>query len=55
LFYGMWFFLKSLSKVFYFFLQLKKLVNKKHFLVKEKFSLMSRKIFLFLFWAENTF
>jgi len=48
LFYGSgsW---KLLSKFFYICLLLEKLVNEKYFTVKEKFGLISRKIFFFYF------
>ena len=36
---------KPLSKLSCVYLSLEKLVNGKHFLVKEKFSLVSRKVF----------
>ena len=39
---------KLLSKLSYVYLSLEKLVNRKHFLVKEKFSLVFRKVFFFL-------
>jgi len=38
--------------VFYICLSLKKLVNKKYFLVKEKFDLIFRKVFSFYFWQK---
>jgi len=38
-------FLKLFLKFFYVYLLLKKLINEKHFSVKEKFSLVSRKVF----------
>jgi hypothetical protein len=40
---------KSLSKFSCVCLSLEKLVNEKHFLVKEKFGLISRKVFSFYF------
>jgi hypothetical protein len=46
---------KSLSKLSYICLPLEKFVNGKHFPVKEKFSLVSRKVFSWKIWAENTF
>jgi hypothetical protein len=46
---------KSLFKLFCVCLSLGKLVNIKHFLVKEKFGLVSRKVFSWKIWAENTF
>jgi hypothetical protein len=46
---------KPLSKLSRVCLQLKKLVNKKHFPVKEKFDLVFRKVFSWKIWAENTF
>jgi len=46
---------KLLSKLFYVCLSLEKLVNGKHFPVKEKFDLVFRKIFSWKIWAENTF
>jgi hypothetical protein len=44
---------KSLSKLFCICLSLEKLVNEKHFLVKRKFSLISRKVFSFYFWQKT--
>jgi len=44
---------KSLFKFFCVCLSLEKLVNRKHFPVKEKFGLISRKIFSFYFWWET--
>ena len=45
---------KSLSKLSCVYLPLEKLVNEKHFPVKEKFGLVSRKVFsllvVFIFW-----
>jgi hypothetical protein len=41
-------FKKSLSKLFCVCLSLEKLVNEKHFSVKEKFSLVFRKVFFLL-------
>jgi hypothetical protein len=46
---------KPLSKFFYICLTLEKLVNGKHFSVKEKFDLVFRKVFSSKIWAENTF
>ena len=46
---------KPLSKLSYICLTLGKLVNGKHFSVKEKFGLVSRKVFSWKIWAENTF
>jgi hypothetical protein len=40
-------FKKLLSKLFCICLSLEKLVNEKHFLIKEKFDLVSRKVFFF--------
>jgi hypothetical protein len=40
-------------KLFVFYLLLKKLINKKHFPVKEKFSLVSRKVFFFYFGRKT--
>jgi len=40
---------KSFSKLFCVYLLLKKLVNRKYFPVKEKFSLVFRKVFFFYF------
>jgi hypothetical protein len=31
------------------------LINEKHFSVKEKFSLVSKKVFSWKIWAENIF
>jgi len=36
-------------------LPLRNLVNRKHFPIKEKFGLVSRKMFSWKIWAENTF
>jgi len=44
---------KLFFKFFCVYLSLKKLVNRKHFPIKEKFGLVSRKVFFFLFWTEN--
>ena len=46
---------KSLSKLSCVCLSLGKLINRKHFPIKEKFGLISRKVFSFYFWTENTF
>jgi len=46
---------KPLSKLSYVCLPLGKLVNEKHFSVKEKFDLVFRKVFSWKIWAENTF
>jgi hypothetical protein len=46
---------KPLSKLSCVCLPLEKLVNEKHFPVKEKFGLVSRKVFSWKIWAENTF
>jgi len=46
---------KPLSKLSCVCLLLEKLVNGKHFLVKEKFGLVFRKVFSWKIWAENTF
>jgi len=40
---------KPLFKLFYVYLLLEKLINEKHFTIKEKFSLVSRKVFSFYF------
>ena len=42
-----------LSKLFYICLSLKKLINGKHFPVKEKFGLVSRKVFSFYFGRKT--
>jgi hypothetical protein len=42
-------FWKPLSKLFYVCLSLEKLINEKHFQVKGKFGLISRKVFSFYF------
>jgi hypothetical protein len=44
---------KSLFKFSCVCLPLGKLVNRKHFPVQEKFSLVSRKVFSWKIWAEN--
>jgi len=44
---------KPLSKIFYVCLSLEKLVNGKHFPVKEKFGLISRKVFSFYFGRKT--
>ena len=46
---------KSLFKIFYIYLPLEKLVNKKHFSVKEKFDLIFRKVFYFYFGWKTLF
>jgi len=46
---------KSLSKFSCVCLSLEKLVNEKHFPVKEKFGLVSKKVFSWKIWAENIF
>jgi len=46
---------KPLSKLSCVCLPLGKLVNEKHFPVKGKFGLVSRKVFSSKIWAENTF
>ena len=46
---------KPFSKLFCVCLPLEKLVNGKHFAVKEKFGLVYRKVFSWKIWAENTF
>jgi hypothetical protein len=46
---------KLFFKFFYVYLSLKKLINGKHFPVKGKFSLVSRKVFSWKIWTENTF
>jgi hypothetical protein len=46
---------KPLSKLSCVCLPLGKLVNEKHFPVKGKFGLVSRKVFSWKIWAENTF
>jgi len=46
---------KPLSKLSCVCLPLEKLVNGKHFPVKEKFGLVFRKVFSWKIWAENTF
>jgi hypothetical protein len=46
---------KQLFKLFYICLSLEKLVNGKHFPVKEKFGLGFKKVFSWKIWAENTF
>jgi hypothetical protein len=46
---------KPLSRLSCVCLPLEKLVNGKHFSVKEKFGLVSRKIFFWKIWAEDTF
>jgi hypothetical protein len=46
---------KPLSKLLCVCLSLEKLVDGKHFPVKGKFGLVSRKVFFWKIWAENTF
>jgi hypothetical protein len=46
---------KTTFKLFCICLPLEKLVNEKHFSVKEKFGLVYRKVFSRKIWAENTF
>ena len=46
---------KSLSKLSCVCLLVEKLVNGKHFPVKEKFGLVFRKVFSWKIWGENTF
>jgi hypothetical protein len=46
---------KPLSKLSCVCLPLEKLVNGKHFPVKEKFGLVFRKVFSWKIWTENTF
>jgi hypothetical protein len=46
-------FWKPLSKFFFVCLSLEKLVNEKHFPVKEKFGLVSRKVFSFYFGCKT--
>jgi len=46
---------KLLSKLSCVCLPLEKLINGKYFSVKEKFSLVSRKVFSCKIWEENTF
>jgi hypothetical protein len=46
---------KPLSKLSCICLPLEKLVNGKHFPVKGKFGLVSRKVFSWKIWMENTF
>jgi len=46
---------KPLSKLSFVCLPVEKLVNEKHFPVKEKFGLVFRKVFSWKIWAENTF
>jgi hypothetical protein len=48
-------FRKLFFKLYCIYLPLKKLVNRKHFSVKGKFGLVSRKVFSCKIWAENTF
>jgi hypothetical protein len=44
---------KLLFKLSCIYLSLEKLVNKKHFPIKEKFGLVSRKVFSFYFWRKT--
>jgi len=46
---------KSFSKLSCVCLPLEKLVNEKHFPVKGKFGLVSKKVFSWKIWMENTF
>jgi len=46
---------KPLFKLSCVCLPLEKLVNGKHFPIEEKFDLVSRKVFSWKIWAENTF
>jgi hypothetical protein len=46
---------KLFSKLSCIYLSLEKLINEKHFTVKEKFNLVSRKVFSWKIWVENTF
>ena len=46
---------KSLSKLSCVYLPVGKLVNGKHFPVKEKFGLVFKKVFSWKIWGENTF
>jgi len=46
---------KLFSKLSCVCLLLEKLVNEKHFSIKEKIDLVSRKVFSWEIWAENTF
>jgi hypothetical protein len=46
---------KPLSKLSCVYLPLEKLVNGKHFPVKEKFGLVYKKVFSWKIWAKNTF
>ena len=55
MFHGKWFFWKSLSKLSRVCLSLQKLVNRKHFPVKEKFGLVCRKVFSFYFERKTLF
>jgi hypothetical protein len=45
----------NFSKIFYIYLLLVKLINEKYFLVKEKFILVSRKIYIFFILGEKHF
>jgi len=44
---------KPLSKLFSVYLPLEKVVNKKHFTIKEKFNLVSKKVFWFYFGQKT--
>jgi hypothetical protein len=46
---------KPFSKLSCVCLPLEKLVNGKHFSIKKKIDLVSRKVFSWKIWAENTF
>jgi len=46
---------KPFSKLSCVCLPLKELVNGKHFPIKKKIGLVSRKVFSWKIWAENTF
>jgi len=46
---------KSLSKFFCVYLSLEKLINEKHFPVKEKFGLIFKKVFSFYFGRKTLF
>ena len=48
-------FWKAFSKLFCVCLSIEKLVNGKHFSVKEKFSLVFRKVFFFYFGRKTLF
>jgi hypothetical protein len=55
LFNGKLVFQKLFFKFFCVCLLLEKLVNKKYFSVKEKFGLVSSKVFFFYFWWKTLF